>query len=276
MNTASLLYRRPAPAEAPALPVVAVADPTPPPLPDIPGASSLSWQVAPPGFTLETGGWWQLIIDGMPMAKDYVQPQSERYTFRPGCGGGNIWAHLERLADIAARASTIVEIGIATCTGSTHAFDEGLKVSPAPYKRHIGVDIHPVANPAWAPKAEWWSYVKGDSREAATVARVQALLTLPATDGYPGDFLAPDIIYIDTVHEYEFLAAELGNWEPLASDATLWLFHDTYLNGPEHRHHLTDAIEEFAAKHADRWRYVSLSEKCSGIGALVPLKGGIL
>jgi hypothetical protein len=245
-----------------------------PPTPVIPGARSLEWQIAPPGYRTVPPGFWQLVIDGMPMADGYEQPTSDRYQFRPGCGGGNIWKHLPRLADIAAKAGTIVEIGIATCTGSTHAFDLGLQQSKAPVKMHIGVDIHDSANPEWAPRTPWWHYVKGDSREPATVAAVRDLLTWAGTDGYPGATIPPDVIYIDTIHEYDFLKTELANWEPLASDHTLWLFHDTYLLGT--RHPLTDAIEEFAEAHQDRWRYFSLSEECSGMGALLPVKGGVL
>lgn len=248
-----------------------------PPLPDIPGAKTLSWQIAPPGYVSVPPGFWQLVIDGIPMGNGYEQPVSARYAFRPAAGGNSIWLLMERLADFAAGVGVIVEVGIATCSGSTHAFDLGLQASTAPVKRHIGIDIHDAPDPAWEPPSPWWTYLQGDSREASTVERVLKELTSPTTDGYPGPVLVPDLIYIDTMHTYEFLSAEMKVWPALGGPSTLWLFHDTWLGGSFNP--MTNAITEAVAEGgplADTHVYVEVTRDMNGLGALIPRHNAVV
>lgn len=215
----------------------------------------------------------QLVINGDPMPHAYIPPSVDRWPFRPGAGGNSIWSHMERLADIASRAAVIVEVGIATMTGSTHAFELGLQASPAAKgrKRHIGVDIHEAISGPWVPQSDWWQFVSGDSRSAGTVCRVRNLLTVD-TDGGGSEFLTPDILYIDTMHEYPQLKAELAVWKALVGPNTLLLFHDTHMGGQYNS--MTDAIRELEASDlAASHRYVQISTECEGLGALVPVGG---
>jgi hypothetical protein len=223
----------------------------------------------------------QLLINGDPMPHAYVPPDCSDFKFKPGAGGNSIWEHLPRLALLASQAAVIVEIGIASMTGSTHAFDLGLQESEAApgRKLHIGIDIHDSVYGPWVPRSPFWHYVKGDSREPQTAYRVGKLLDhLLDGDGIYRQVI--DILYIDTVHEYEFLKAELANWLPMIGPNTLVLFHDTHRGGSRDR--MTDAIEEMVNNYVGdetsgalqrTHQYIQFSETCEGLGGLVPKAG---
>ena len=217
----------------------------------------------------------QLTINGEPLAHAYVPPDCSEWKFKPCAGGNSIWEHLGRLADLASCAAVIVEIGIATMNGSTHAFDLGLQKSDRPdcQKYHIGVDIHPSISGPWVPQSPWWEFVSGSSKDPATVQKVLHAIT-SYMDG-DGMYTPPiDILYIDTVHEYDFLKAELANWLPVIGPNTLVLFHDTHRGGQYHE--MTNAILEMVAENGPlvgTHEYLQLSETCEGLGALSPLNG---
>lgn len=233
----------------------------------------------------------QLVINNDPMPHAYVPPDCGKWQFRPGAGGNSIWEHLPRLADFAEQCAIIVEIGIASMTGSTHAFDLGIQASDAPPNRkyHIGIDIHPSVSGPWVPKNPWWQFVSGSSQDPATVERVKDILTC-GLDGYNAATLPIDLLYIDTVHEYEFLKKELENWLPVIGPHTMVVFHDTHRGGRYDR--MTDAILEMVAEPVsvpkaygatdfdrdagplyETHQYVQFSESCEGLGGLVPLGG---
>ncbi len=194
------------------------------------------------------------------MPAGYIQPPTDRYPFRPGCGGNSIWSHIERLADFAAMSNgVIVEVGSGCGDGSTHAFELGLRVNPAKYTRHISVNLHPVGG-GWEPQ-ENWKFIQGDSRECPTVEGVRLSLL-----GY-----IPGIIYIDTEHSYDCLRRELEIWPDLGDEKTLYLFHDV-----QGFSCLMDAINETIApggRFHDTHDFLLIDPDCSGLGALVPKKG---
>lgn len=234
----------------------------------------------------------QLVINGDPMPFAYVPPDCSMWEFKPGAGGNSIWEHLPRLANMAACCGVIVEIGIASMTGSTHAFDLGLQASEvAPGRKfHIGIDIHETVAGPWVPASPFWQYVSGSSQDAATVEKVRQALTL-RVDGGEEITLPIDILYIDTVHEYEFLKKELETWLPLIGPHTLVLFHDTHRGGNYDR--MTDAIMEMVEDQTLQYvhsgevltprkpagplyhthQYDQISTTCEGLGALVPKAG---
>lgn len=229
----------------------------------------------------------QLTINGEPLAHAYVPPDCSKWKFAPCAGGNSIWEHLPFLADVASKAGVIVEIGIATMNGSTHAFDLGLAASEAAEgrKRHIGVDVHPTISGPWVPSSPWWEFVSGSSHEAETVEKVRRALTL-SLDGDGQQELAVDILYIDTIHEKWFLQKELEVWLPLIGPKTLVLFHDTHRGGSYHE--MTDAILEVVAEEEYHEHttipagplyathgYIQISTSCEGMGALMPKAGWI-
>lgn len=210
----------------------------------------------------------------------YIAPPTNRYPFKEGAGGNSIWLHMERLADFASRAKVIVELGTGTCCGSTHAFDLGLKVSNAPdsAKGHFAVDIYDELNGEFAPKAPYFHYTKGDSRAPETMQAV--LDSMQEHFGVTSDAYLPevDILYIDTIHEYEFLKAEMALWQYVVTKNTLCLFHDTYLGGSYNP--MTEAIKEMVAEKNDfgaprrlfsSHRYMEISTHCNGLSALRPI-----
>src|SRR5882724_3316188 len=203
----------------------------------------------------------------------YIAPPTNRYPFKEGAGGNSIWLHMERLADFASRAKVIVELGTGTCCGSTHAFDLGLKVSNAPdsAKGHFAVDIYDELNGEFRPKAPYFHYTQGDSRAVSTLEDVQEAMARHFRIGAGEMFPPVDILYIDTIHEYEFLKAELETWQYLIDPQTLCLFHDTYLGGSYNK--MTEAIKEMVAENgplADTHRYMEISTHCNGLSALRP------
>lgn len=234
---------------------------------ETPDGPIIEWKEAAGG-----AGWMQQWIDGSPMPQGYVQPTSKRWTFRPGAGGNGIWEHMGRLADLAAKAAVIVEVGVACCTGSTHAFDVGLRSRKSGGVLHIGVDLFDALDQDWEPKYRWFRYVQGDSTSPETVAKVEELLRVPATDGYPDELRQVDILYIDTLHTYDQLKAELAVWLPLIGPKTLCLFHDTHMGGSYNP--MTNAILEMVEEGgplAETHRYVQIAENCNGLGALKPI-----
>lgn len=63
------------------------------------------------------------------------------------------------------------------------------------------------------------------------------------------------------------MKSELNLWKDLAKDTTIWLFHDTWMDGTYN--HMTDAIIQFSESNP-QWKYIDLSKENNGLGALFP------
>lgn len=128
----------------------------------------------------------------------------------------------------------VLELGVQYGDGSTVSIQRGLAGHPNPL--HVSVDIDD--RTLWKPDVPWWHYIIGDD-----------LLT--ETRGHVLDVCGarrPSLIFIDTIHSYEHMQAELNLWSPLACPETVWLFHDTWTCRG-----MTLAITEFAS--ANGWIY---------------------
>ena len=200
----------------------------------------------------------------------------------------NIKDHMDRIAElVSGDILSVLEIGTEYGTGSTQAIRTGLE-------RHIGkyiveagqedgpdhylwvsVDIRDQITKWLRPGWPWWHMVTGDSSDVATLDKVKALLMWqpetwgdrPYPERYPRNGF--ELIFIDTIHTYEYMTKELRRWSLLANASRcVWLFHDTWMNGT--RNPMCDAIEEFAADTGMRFEH--LSKACHGLGALFPVK----
>lgn len=167
--------------------------------------------------------------------------------------------HMPFLEECASRASVIVEIGVGHGNGSTRAFARGLARSTHFGKLHIGVDIDP-ERPQEKPGYPYWHEVHGPSEQILIAFMVGNLIV----DGGRQPDRRPDIIFIDTDHNYEQMQKELEAWSPLAGPNTLWIFHDTWMSGEYN--HMTDAIKEFA--QANCWTFIDHSREAHGLGLM--------
>jgi cephalosporin hydroxylase len=157
----------------------------------------------------------------------------------------------------AARASNgfVLELGVASGTGSTIAIQEGLADHPNPL--HISVDHQDYM--AIKPEVPWWHLVMGDSRRLETVNK--ALQVIPLVEGRR----LPGLIFVDTDHTYKQMAAELAVWSALATDETVWLFHDTWMFG-NRNDDMIRAITEFAG--AKGWTFEDFRPVPHGLGRM--------
>lgn len=168
----------------------------------------------------------------------------------------DISLHMETISKFASQCTDIVEIGPEFGNGSTRAIAAGIYRKEYPLNAGwVTVDIVDHIIPECRPTHPGWSMVVGDSRETSTLLDVDSIIPVA------------DLIFIDTIHEKEFLAKELSVWVNIAWDGTVWLFHDTWMMGSYNR--MTDAIKEFAQANP-QWKYVDISRKCNGLGALIP------
>lgn len=173
----------------------------------------------------------------------------------------------------AQNASVSIDIGTCKGTGSTRYIRKGMEKNPNPNKVFISIDIEDEREDFFEQR-EWEHYVLGDSREQSTVDKCRKILTIFKTHPYSGkedDEMRlerkADLIFIDTIHEYDFLKQELEMWKQMAHDKTVWLFHDTWMFGAYN--HMTDAIKEFAEQDG-RWEYVDITQEAHGLGMLKP------
>ncbi len=170
--------------------------------------------------------------------------------------------HMPFLEEWASRSALIVEIGVGTGTGSTRAFTRGLLRSDRSAKLHVLVDIDP-ERPHEKPAHEWWKTIYGPSEDVLTRTSVEGLID----DLYPASiFRSPDIIFIDTIHDYEHMSKELAIWPKIASPRTLWAFHDTWIWGVYN--HMTEAIKDWAASQPEGWEYFDQSKHAHGLGVM--------
>lgn len=149
----------------------------------------------------------------------------------------------------------VLEIGVATGTGSTIAIQRGLGWHRDPL--HVSVDQNEdqVKHMRYVPVVGWWSYVCGDSRSLETLEKVKSV----AGGRKAG------LIFIDTDHVYEQMAAELPVWAEMADEDTVWLFHDTWMFGCWNEG-MCKAIVEFA--QANGWEFEDYRKETHGLGRM--------
>lgn len=145
----------------------------------------------------------------------------------------------------------VLELGPAHGNGSTAAIQNGLAGHPNPL--HISVDRIDYMD--FKPEVPWWHLIIGDSRSTETFADV----FIAAKDRRPG------LIFIDTDHTYEQMAAELPLWAIMAAPETIWLFHDTQMFG-QRNVEMIRAIEKFAQQNG--WVYDDYRTEPHGLGRM--------
>ena len=160
------------------------------------------------------------------------------------------------ISTLVSTKKVILEIAPDFGNGSTRAILNGI----SPEALWVSVDITDHISKDCRPKISNWFMVTGDSREPSTVNKVGKILKEKKAD----------FIFIDTIHDKDFLAKELVAWSVLADENTVWTFHDTWMMG--NYNPMTDAIKEFAIKNP-QWMYADLSKECNGFGALLPTNG---
>jgi len=159
------------------------------------------------------------------------------------------------MPDISAAAAQsngfVLELGVATGTGSTVAIQEGLAEHHNPL--HISVDKldYMTAKPA----TPWWHFICGDSKAVTTRSAVCTI----------ADIREPGLIFIDTNHDGDQIRQELRVWGPWATEQTVWLFHDTWMFGV-HNDSMVGAIKEYADRNG--WIYEDFRPEPHGLGRM--------
>lgn len=160
--------------------------------------------------------------------------------------------HMPVLQKYAMENDFIIEVGPLHGCGSTYAFIQGFKLNNSKNRLYFTVDFEDALD--YPPEFDFYHKVIGDSREQATIDQIKKVA---------GNRKA-DVIFIDTIHEYEFLQKELEMWSQVADRHTVWIFHDTYMFG--FYNHMTDAIKEYAEKN--NLVYSDISTDSHGLGYL--------
>lgn len=188
--------------------------------------------------------------------------QRERQPEPPNVGmDGGIANFIDDIADTCRQSNGyVIEVGVATGTGSTVAIQRGLAEHATPL--HISVDQRDCMT--WKPNVPWWKFVIGDSRSMGTMNQVELLADMSRRHN-------PGVIYIDTDHDYGQMKAELEVWGWLARSTTVFLFHDTWMFGTENGE-MIRAIKEWAAAHSG-WVYEDWRTEPHGLGRMRCLQG---
>ena len=149
----------------------------------------------------------------------------------------------------------VLEIGVATGTGSTVAVHNGLvKLEEnGGEPLHVSVDERDYMRAK--PIVPWWHLVIGDSRHMSTYLKVTDI----CKDRKPG------VIFIDTDHDYKQMKSELDIWRYIAGEETVWLFHDTHMFGFPNDD-MVKAIEGFAEENG--WVYEDWRPQPHGLGRM--------
>jgi hypothetical protein len=145
----------------------------------------------------------------------------------------------------------VIELGVYTGRSSTVAIQQGLVGNADPL--HISVDIED--RMTWEPDVPWWHKIIADDRLPETRDRAAAI----AGNRKAG------VIYIDTVHGYDQMKAELELWSVLADDQTEFLFHDTWEYG-SYNVRMNIAIIEFAS--ATGREFIDWRQDMHGLGRM--------
>lgn len=170
-----------------------------------------------------------------------------------GCGlNADMIVHMPFLVEQAKQSSVIVELGVYRGEGSTAALSYGLSLSPFEDKLMISIDLEDRI--MIRPSYSYWKSLLGDSREMTTLEKAKELIGNRKVD----------IIYIDTTHSYKQLLQELRVWDNLATDETIFIFHDVWMEG--RYNDMTRAIMELAVWKDWVFEYVT-KESC-GMGIL--------
>lgn len=167
--------------------------------------------------------------------------------------------HMPELERIASQCETIVELGVGNGNGSTRAFVRGLIKSSFRAPLMISVD-HDCDRPVEKPRVPFWAPLYGDTRDPITARRAWQMISI-----FP-----LHLIFVDTHHTPEQMRQELEVWYPITCPETVWLFHDTWMQGTYNP--MTDVIKEFAAAHPPLV-YVDLSRQSHGLGMMAAFKG---
>ncbi len=162
----------------------------------------------------------------------------------------------------------VLELGVFSGEGSTTAIQEGLRYYALAnqesqfYKRplHISVDWDGRNLIANRPDKDWWRLIEGDTRDPASLYVAQGL-----SDFYRPNSSKAGLIFIDTLHDYDQMKAELELWQGIADDETVWLMHDTWMYGVKNEG-MVKAIEEFAKEYG--WRYEDYRQDSHGLGRM--------
>lgn len=165
--------------------------------------------------------------------------------------------HMPLFEELASQATILIELGTGPGNGSMRAFTRGMKRNPNPDKIYISVDFNR-DNPEsdMAPDLTYWHMVYGRTEEAKTARDAHSLIA----------GRHPDIVYIDTHHDYPQMKAELAVWSPLAGPNTVWWFHDIAMYGVPNVE-MVRAILEFCEANSN-WRYELITEECHGLGKM--------
>lgn len=158
------------------------------------------------------------------------------------------------IAAVKASSGIVVELGVYRGEGSLTMIQDALEDHPSPLHISVDWDESNLA-PENRPPVNWWYFVKGDTRLAATANSVKQIL---------GNHKA-GVIFIDTDHNYDQMKAELELWSQFADDSTVWLFHDTHMYGVPNVE-MVSAITEYA--EANGWRYDEPRKDSHGLGRM--------
>jgi Methyltransferase domain len=150
--------------------------------------------------------------------------------------------HLPRLFEEA--RGTVLELGVRGGV-STSALLAGVEQRGGEV---WSVDVDPSSSTAYAAHP-LWHFVCSDSRDPAPLA----------VAGLPSKI---DVLFVDTLHEYEHVREELAVWGPRVSRGGIVLVHDTD-TFPEVRH----AVEDYARRKGLHSEFLPSS---NGLGVIYP------
>ena len=170
---------------------------------------------------------------------------AERY--RRACETwSDISEHLPLLAELAAKADVVVELGVRTGV-STVAWLYGLRE----HGRLFSVDI---ASRPDLPDDPRWTFIRGDDTDPDTIAQ------LPAR---------ADVVFIDTSHEYRHTVRELELYRWMVRPGGVIVCHDTEIEYPIGRvgspYPVRLAVTEFCASTGWQWEN---RRNCCGLGII--------
>lgn len=181
----------------------------------------------------------------------------------------NIIEHLPILERYGSMCPSILELGCENGTGSTFAFRNAMEKSwgSDAERLWISVDIKDQLFPMCRPRLPFWHFVAGDTTNPETVMSVRKIMEEYCWSTF-------DLIFIDTMHTYDQMKRELELWNIMSTEATLWLFHDTYMAKIDPITHtvtfpynsMTDAVKEFA--NYKNLVYKDISVTCNGLGMM--------
>jgi predicted O-methyltransferase YrrM len=176
----------------------------------------------------------------------------EEYLARLGTWS-DIQAQMPLLHD-AARAYPqvkVLELGVRT-GNSTAAF---LAAADGAGGRVWSADISPPVTDTSSWEASGvWTFLHGDD------------LTVTPEE-VPGVPLRPDVLFIDTNHEYEHTLAELRKFVPMIAAGGIALMHDTLLTWDRPEYQVARALDEFCGETRRAW--TEISEPPYGLGQIL-------